>query len=110
MQIINTLGDIRRGRFLEDIDAELRAVVDAVRDAASNGRVVSGEVTIKLKVKSNASDELALRVEDSVTSRLPKRPSGESVFFATTDGGLVRQDPRQQELPLREVSSRNGVA
>lgn len=108
MQIINTLGDIRRGKFLEDLDAELRGLVDAIRDAAEGGRAARGEIAIKLTLKSHADDEMALDVLDSITVKMPKRPEGRSIFFASGDGGLVRQDPRQNELPLRDVSAKAG--
>ena len=108
MQIINTLGDLRRGRFLEDLDAELRALVDAIRDASESGRAARGEITIKLVLKSHADDEMALDVLDTIAVKMPKRPEGRSIFFATGDGGLARQDPRQNELPLRDVSAKAG--
>ena len=104
MQIINTLGDIRRGKFLEDLDAELRALVDAIRDAGESGRAARGDITVKLTLKSHADDEMALDVLDSITVKMPKRPEGRTVFFGTSDGTLTRQDPRQGDLPLRDVS------
>ena len=48
---------------------------------------------------------MALDVMDNIAVKLPKRPEGRSIFFASGDGGLVRQDPRQPDLPLRDVNA-----
>jgi hypothetical protein len=104
MKIIHTLGEVRRGRMLEDLDAELRHVVDAVRDAAEAGRIVSGTLTLKLTIKSSADDAVTLEVTDQVTSTMPRRAPGRSIFFAGAGGVLLRSDPRQSEMKLEAAS------
>lgn len=106
-RILQTLGQLRKGKMLEDLDATLRHVVDAVRDAAQeSGGIAGGEVTIKLKLKSQKGDHMVIDVHDEITSKTPARPGGRTVFFASGDGELVRNDPRQQEMALvREVTA-----
>ena len=104
-KIINTLGELRRGKFLEDLDAELRHVVDAVRAAAEeSGGVAKGELSVKLSIKSDANDALQIDVVDAITAKFPGRQGGRTAFYASADGALVRQDPRQYDMPLRDVS------
>jgi len=38
-----------------------------------------------------------------VKTKLPEPERGMTIFYATDDNRLVRNDPRQQQLPLRVV-------
>jgi hypothetical protein len=104
-QILNTLRDMRRGKFVDQLDKCMREATDAVRDAAQTGRKATAKVTISFTLTSHDGDALALTVADKIDMTLPKEPGGSSIFFAGADGALVRSDPRQVELPLRDVNS-----
>lgn len=84
------------GKVYEDLTTQLGEVVTAVMET---GKV--GELSLKLSIKSNG--EGSVRVLADVKQKVPAPTLGETLFFATTTGSLIRNDPRQPELPLREV-------
>lgn len=88
------LGDLRRGVFVDDLDAELAALVDAVR---ATGR--KGSLTIKLDVSlASKGDDVALKVGDSITVKAPQPERGDTFLYAVGDGRLSRRDPRQMDI------------
>lgn len=83
---------------------ELHLLTKAVRDEAMarHGRV-SGKLSISIDI---ACDEVGLvEVTYDVKRKDPKRRTSKSVLWIDKKGHLVRNDPRQQSLPLREVSA-----
>jgi hypothetical protein len=71
---------------------------DIVKACAETGR--KGSITIKLEVGS-AGGVAELRAKISYTKPEPALPGG--VYFATQDGALVEEDPRQLKLPVAKV-------
>lgn len=92
------LRELGGGDTYDDLTARLAEVVEAV----TLTRKV-GEISIKLKVKPNGDSGVI--VADEIKSRVPEATRGDTVFFVTAGGSLVRQDPRQQDLPLRQVAA-----
>ena len=90
------LRELGAGQTLDTLTEDLSDVVAAVRATGKQG-----EVTLKLTVKPNGAHGVA--VADKITSKIPKEDRGETLFFTDDDGGLHRRDPRQDELPLRQV-------
>lgn len=78
------------GSVVEDIQAKIRNVAKAALDT---GNV--GSVTIKLTFARNGNSHNQLKVKDQVTAQLPKVARPDSLFFATDDGALTRQNPDQ---------------
>lgn len=72
---------------------------DLVASVAETGK--GGKITITFNVKPNG--EGAVMVLDEVKTTKPKPTKGGSLFFITPENNLVRQDPRQAELSLREI-------
>lgn len=94
-----TILQINNGATVAEIGDALKAVVAAVRAAGK-----SGSITLTVKVApamKNSTD--VLTVEASVKTKLPEPEHGATIFFATDDNRLVRNDPKQQMLPLRVV-------
>lgn len=71
---------------------------EVVKACAETGR--KGKITITLEVGS-AGGVAELRAKISVTKPEPALPGG--VYFATQDGALVEEDPRQLKLPVAKV-------
>lgn len=90
----DTLADIRNGDVIAELTEQLRDLVARVRET---GR--PGALTLTLKVK-NVSKGLggALTVEDDIKVKLPVAEKGTTVLYATEDGQLQRNDPRQPSL------------
>lgn len=92
----DVLRELAGGKVYEDLTTQLGEVVTAVMETGK-----AGEVSVKLSIKSNG--EGSVRVLADVKQKIPSPVMGETLFFATSSGSLVRNDPRQPELPLREV-------
>lgn len=71
---------------------------EIVKACAETGR--KGKIVITLEVGA-AGGVAELRAKISVTKPEPQLPGG--VYFATDNGGLVEEDPRQLKLPVAKV-------
>lgn len=93
---MDVLRDHRAGRTHEDLTEGLQALVAAVAETQKGG-----SITLRLDVKPHGDG--ATMVTATVSAKLPKAQGGGSIFFITPENNLERQDPRQQDLPLRAV-------
>lgn len=71
---------------------------EIVKACTETGR--KGSITIKLEVGA-VGGVAELRAKISVTKPEPALPGG--VYFATEDGALVEEDPRQLKLPVAKI-------
>lgn len=88
-------GEIRT--LLDDASEKLADVVKAVM--ATNK---AGSITIKIDMKPSTAGALAVRGDCKT-----KKPVGlprEALLWATPEGGLLGEDPKQQKLDLKMVS------
>ncbi|HZB28964.1 MAG TPA: hypothetical protein VE465_02240 [Streptosporangiaceae bacterium] len=92
------LQDVNGGDFADLLSADMQTLTTAVRE---HGR--KGELTIKFTVAPMRGNN-ALTVTARRSLKLPEEEPVESVFFSDSDGNLVRDDPRQMQLPLRTVN------
>jgi hypothetical protein len=99
-EFLTALRDIRRGGLLADCEAQLTDLVMGVRET---GR--AGELIVRLKIAPASKGNIeTLLVIDEVKVKRPKPELGSTIFFATAQNTLRRNDPRQPELNgLREV-------
>ncbi len=91
---IETLREIRQGQSVEDLTVHLVSLVMAVRETGRAGKLTY-TLTVKPASKGNVD---TLLLEDQITTKEPKLERGATVFFASPDNVLSRQDPRQPEL------------
>lgn len=96
----NTLAGVRKGGLIDELTEKLAELTKAVRKAGRGGRLT---LTLDLK-PATVGDDCALIIEDDVAIKLPKPQRARTIMFSTEDGALLRKDPRQQELELREVA------
>jgi hypothetical protein len=95
----DVLRDARYGELHEELTNQLNELVKAVGDTNKAGQLT---LTIKFKPSSGG----AIEMFDEVKLKKPELPKGSSIFFATVENNLVRNNPRQPELTgLREVAS-----
>lgn len=95
------LADVLRemtGDQYDEINGALSEIVEA---AMETGR--AGELTIKLKIKPSATD--AAEVSCDIKAKVPELPKKPTIFFVVNGDSLIRNNPRQQELPLRAVET-----
>lgn len=93
----DVLRELSAGNTYEELTAALSEVVQAVIETRKQGTI-----SISLKIKPNGDN--AVMISDEIKTKVPTPVRGDTVFFATSGGSLVRQDPRQQDLPLRRVA------
>lgn len=91
--------EINNGTFADQLGQDLLDLVNAVR---TNGR--KGSLTVKFEVAPRKGNANALNLVGRRDLKLPQEEPIESVFFADKAGNLLRDDPQQMALPLREVS------
>ena len=91
---IKTLTDI--GLSVE-LDEKLTGVV---RAAEMTGKVGSITVQLKIKTKGNSGQ---VELTPVVKAAVPEHERGSAILFATPEGNLQLNDPRQPDLPLKQV-------
>lgn len=96
--ITDTLRSLGHGTFIDDASDALNKLVTAVDET---GR--AGKLTLTLSIKKATRGSGAMVVQDEIKLSLPKPDSRETMLFATPEGNLVTEDPRQQQLELRTV-------
>lgn len=79
------------------------ALHELIRAVQTTGK--AGQITYTVKVKPLAkNDDRMVVVVDEVKPKIPSGDRRESVFYIDGGGNLTRNDPRQPQLPLREVA------
>jgi hypothetical protein len=90
----------RRGALHGELSEQLHELLQAVKETGKAG-ALTVRIDIKPAAKGNAEQVV---VSDTSSVKKPQAARPESVFFLDDDGNLSRSDPRQTELPLREVN------
>lgn len=93
----DVLRELSGGDTYDILTTKLGELVEAVAQHHK-----PGELTLTLKVTPNGD---AVVVTETVKSKVPEAGRRSTMFFVTSGGALVRQDPRQQDLPLRTVAA-----
>jgi hypothetical protein len=92
------LQEQRNGGLHAELTEGLAEVSQAVVDLQKGGTL-----TLEIKIAPAGKEQQAVVVTDKVKVK-PPEDRGTSMFFTDGHGGLYRRDPRQPELPLRDVS------
>lgn len=87
----------RRGGLHGELSDALQLLVQAVAEHRKGGTL-----TLQISIKPN-SDGATMTVSDKIVVKPPEAERGCAIFFADEAGNLVRHDPRQMEIPVREV-------
>jgi hypothetical protein len=93
------LSELDSGRVHAAASSGLVELVEAVIGQNKKGYMT---VRIELKPAGNGVTD-SLIVTGQVIVKAPDSDPGTSIFFIDGDGCLIRQNPIQDELPLREV-------
>ena len=89
------IGELEGGDVLRELTEALYEVARAVRDTRKAGQI-SFTVNVTPTGKSFILDA-------KIVSKIPEHDRPSTTFFMTPDGTLMRNDPAQPRLPLREV-------
>jgi hypothetical protein len=93
----DVLGSVEGGVAFNEINEALQDLVVAVQQTGK-----TGEITVTLKISPNGGHAVSVAAAHKVKE--PKPAKAITVFYADGGGNLLRRDPRQPELPLREVA------
>ena len=93
---VDTLKALRRGETSDELDA---AITECISATELTGKTSS--ITVKLVIKPKGFG--AFTIADDVKSTLPKFDRESTVLFTDANGNLVREDPRQQKLDLKQL-------
>ncbi len=91
------LREHRNGATHDELSDKLQELVAAVVEEGKSGTL---SLTISIKPMGKGD---GFEVSAAVKLAAPKPTPGVSIFFASPENNLVRQDPRQTNLELREV-------
>lgn len=88
--------NLRGGRLHDELNEQLKEVVNAAR---ATGK--AGSLSINLTVKvSGAGSDYTMEVSDKIKQVIPEPAKKGSIMFATQEGRLIRDEPKQETLPL----------
>lgn len=100
--------NIRDVRTLDDdnnliplLDLAGDKFAELVKAVTATGK--AGSLTLKIDVKPSTAGALA--VKGDCNTKLPKGMPAESLLWATPDGNLLAEDPKQIKLPLKAVET-----
>lgn len=88
---------IRGGQVISDLSHAMRQVTTACRREGKPGAIT---LTIAFAPAGRSG---ALEFADDIKTKVPKSPKHSTLAFLDEDGALFRNDPNQQELPLRTI-------
>lgn len=97
------LEHLERGYLVEELGEELAKIVQAVRET---GR--KGTLTLNIDVAMMKGHEDAVTIAAKVNAKAPQADRAQTVMFSTYDGDLLRDDPVQHTMELREVAKQDG--
>lgn len=94
-----SLFEIDNGATVAEFAAALHSLNAAVREVGKAGEV---SLTISVTPASKGNTNVVM-VKTKVKAKLPEATRRQTVFYLDDDNELVRNDPKQQLLPLRIV-------
>jgi len=62
----------------------------------------AGSLTLKIAIKPSTAGALAVKAE--VSAKKPQGATPESLLWATPEGNLIAEDPRQQKFDFKQVT------
>ena len=102
--ITDTLRHIGGGVFIDTASDKLSELVAAVDSSGKAGKI---DLTITVKKATRSG---AMHITGKVKLTKPAEEPMEAMLFATPDGNLVADDPRQQKLELKVAASAMDVS
>jgi len=96
MGFIKLASELAYGASVQEWDAAVDEIVAACRQHQKDGELV-------LKFRFSPDKGGQILVLDSFKASIPEADRMKTIMYVQRDGSLGRRDPRQPELPMREV-------
>lgn len=95
------LTQLENGHFMRKAGEELQTIVEALTEYQGK-KTPSGKLVLTFNLSYPGE---VMEVTPDITAKVPKQPHGRNLFYPTPENNLSRTDPRQPDLPLRQVSA-----
>lgn len=102
MNVTDIIDQMSAGMARNRLEEALAEVIEAVKETGKKG-----EVTLKISLKMN--DALTVTASPVVKTTLPTSDLGATTFYVDGQNKLSRRDPRQRDLPLKEIEQNTRV-
>lgn len=93
----------RRGGAHEELS---EALAEVVKNVLEHGK--QGTLSLSLKIKPVGDGQV--QIVDAIKVGAPEGEKAPSIFYSDENGNVSRSDPRQTEMPLKQVGSGEAVA
>ena len=100
--IFSTMRQIGNGSLITSMENKMQELVKAVEESGKSGKLT---ITIDIK-KANRGN--ALNIKGTAKLAAPMTEHHEALMFATEDGDLLTENPKQQKLELNTVDINKG--
>lgn len=97
MGFIKLASELAYGQSVQEWD---QAVADIIRGCRDHQK--DGELVLKFKFTPEKGGQILIL--DSFKATVPEADRMKTIMYVQRDGSLGRRDPRQPELPMREVT------
>lgn len=94
----DVLREIENGQLLNELTEATYNMIAAVMDTRKPGK-------LKVEIKFTPTGKGTVNVDADFDSKEPEHDRPSTTFFVGKDFSLVRSDPNQPRLPLREVDT-----
>ncbi|WP_373753621.1 hypothetical protein [Neisseria weixii] len=91
---VKTIEDLKLNTELSEKLAEV------IKAAELTGKVGAITIQLKFKTKGNTGQ---IEIQPIIKANIPEYERGTAIMFATSEGNLQLNDPRQLDLPLKQV-------
>lgn len=91
-----------KGSIDAELTEELTELVKLINERHKGGSIT---LTLKLKPKLANNEVAYVQIDADISSTMPKVDRLASHLFPTYDGDLLRNDPDQRQLDLRQVDT-----
>lgn len=90
------IGEIEGGQLLRDLTEAVYNITHAVRETRKPG-------ALKIAFKFTPTGRGSVEIDAKYVTDEPEHDRPTTTFFMSPDGTLLRNDPNQLRLPVREV-------
>lgn len=94
------LAELEDGQFNVDCSAKLEEALKAINERCivDGCKAAQATISVGLKITLNSGN---IEITADVSSKMPAKPRGRSIFWLSPDGkGVCRENPKQPRLPF----------
>lgn len=90
------------GRLHDDLSDQLNELIDAVCNTSKKGTLTL-QIAVSPSTKTPMGEVAMVTVAPTITLKAPRPSASESIYFVDKWRNLIRDNPAQPKLPLRQV-------